>query len=154
MIRYGDARPEDIAEVLKLSQDLHKLSPVTREIEYDEDVHYASLIAMLRDDETFFQVAVDNEGQIAGFMIGELYQFFYSKQFFAQDVMVYVDPEWRGSQIGPTLIKRFEQWAQDNSAVHIYIGTNIGVGMQRYVGLMEKLGYEHTGAVMTKKRVS
>lgn len=61
---------------------------------------------------------------------------------------IYVLPEYRSSKAGILLVKGFKEWAANNEADRIQIGTMSGIEAERVVKLYERLGFNQAGYVL------
>ncbi len=86
-----------------------------------------------------------------GFMIGAIFNPWYSKQLQAVEQLLYVHPAHRGGMLAVRLIKAFEALARDRGAAWIDVGATSGMEEERTRDLYVRLGYEPKGQSLRKK---
>jgi N-acetylglutamate synthase-like GNAT family acetyltransferase len=83
--------------------------------------------------------------EIIGFICGSLNEQFFTKQKFASDMALYVEPEHRGSSAAYRLVKAFEKWANEQGASHIWLGQSVGQNIDETKDFYNRLGYTLSG---------
>lgn len=86
-----------------------------------------------------------------GFMIGAIFNTWYSKQIIAAEQLLYVHPDHRGGMLAVRLIKAFENLARERKAEYIDVGATSGMQEERTRDLYMRLGYEPKGQSLRKK---
>lgn len=140
----------DIGKVLEMSVALKNESPAYRDLPYAIEQNFVFLREAVEESTMYFNVA-EVDGVLAGFMVGSLIKFYFNEEFYASDNTLYVAPDYRGLSIAPRLIKDFERWATDNGALIIYLGSSTGINEERYITLLNRLGYDGSGTVVSKR---
>lgn len=104
------------------------------------------------DSNTFMRV-VESEGQIVGFFLGHITEYFFSTKQIAQDLVMVFLPQKRAGIIKPTIkmLKEFEAWAVNKGAHEICIGITSGIAGPGYEQLIKRIGYREVGSVMKKE---
>lgn len=95
----------------------------------------------------FFYVAEMNDGRIAGFHMGNVQEYFFSKEKMAQSISFYVAPEYRGSSAAVKLLIAFKKWAIKRGAVEMVFGSGLSEGAPLAVvdTFLKRMGLELTG---------
>jgi len=60
----------------------------------------------------------------------------------ASDLIVYIDPKYRGGRGFIKLIKAYEEWARSRGAVELVLSVSTGINTQKTGQLYERLGYK------------
>lgn len=134
-------RIEDWPQVVRLAADMHMETEFRRyrfSIEKVEQLY----AVLLKDQENFFAVVAEHEGELCGFMAGFLCEHFFSADKYASEMLFYVSPKWRGSSAALRMVRAFEAWAMERPVLDIMTGISSGVGVDRTSNFYEKLGYD------------
>jgi GNAT superfamily N-acetyltransferase len=89
--------------------------------------------------------------EIIGFICGSLNEQFFTKQKFASDMALYVEPEYRGSSAAFRLVKEFEKWAKEQGASHVWLGQSVGQNIDDTTKFYTRLGYTLAGVNTVKE---
>lgn len=84
------------------------------------------------------------DGRIVGGLWGILTTQPWSSTKFAQDVIIFVDADYRNG-CGLLLIRDWIKWAENKGAKEVYLSTASGVDTERFIRLAGKLGFEPVG---------
>lgn len=141
----------DVDRCVELGAMMHQ-EGVYRHLPYDVE-HTASIAEACVEGSVFKCFVAEDEGVIVGMIAGYLTgMFFNPKYLLAQDLVLYVQPEFRGH--GATvvrLIKSFERWAKDSGAFRVLLGITVGINDEQAEGLYARLGYKLAGQVFKKE---
>lgn len=145
--------PDDdqLLAAVRLGEAMWDESPVYRLVSRDTDKMIEFAYIARADDRTFFQVAVNGDQHVCGFLVGSIAPYGFHDSVFAFDRLVYVEPDMRGTGVVNALIRAFEAWAWDHGAARIVLGTTTGVNTYATEHLYNKLGYETVGKLMMKE---
>ena len=117
---------------------------------WEPDYMVGNMLASL-DAGAFLRVAV-LDGKVVGFLwavIGEMAP--WNPQLVANDILFYVEPEYRGSTCGLRLVKEYTQWANSFGCVESRLSLASGINMERTGLMFERLGYRRFGTVYNHK---
>ena len=144
---YRAAKIEDLSELGDLIERMHS------ETVWGNDPDFAyDKIKMMRtmhgfvvnQPETIADVSVV-DGRIVGLILGEYATMIFNDTRQAREKLIYVDKSFRGTMMGPRLMKRFIRWAHTVNAREIVGGANAGVSAERTAKLWSKMGLETFG---------
>lgn len=129
---------------------MHAESPRYRDLEFSE-VKLGEIINRFHNTPLHgvILVAVDKRG-IAGMFWGYVDEFFFGHDRYAADLLLYVNPDRRKGRVAYRLVKAFEEWAADRSALHIQAGISTGIDNEGYARFYERMGYIGSGIVLSK----
>ena len=105
------------------------------------------------DNPSYFCQVASFNGQLNGFFLGYVTEYFFNFDTIAMDLAVFVKPDARGSSAFFKLLFAFQKWAQDKGVREICLAHTTGVKTKQTKKLYSKLGYNTVGSVH-KKRVS
>lgn len=136
-------RPEqaDWPQVLRLAADMHYETDFRR-YRFSVEKVEALYATLLQDDQNFFAVVAEHDGQLVGFMAGFICEHFFSPDRYASEMLWYVSPDWRGSSAAVRMVRAFEDWALTKNVLDVMTGVSSGVQTDRTAALYEKLGYD------------
>lgn len=99
----------------------------------------------------FFAVG-EVDGMTAGFISGAVAPFLLEGRTLAQDILLYVAPEYRRSGVATTLIEAFVAWGREHGASEVRLCLMSAAGESDLIATTEKLGFTKAGTVMTWKK--
>jgi len=139
-----------VETILELGRKAHQESRYAK-YPFDGSKCLMILNSCLTLDETFC-IVLEHEDQIVGFAAGYLVEHFFTSQRFANDMLVYVAPEYRSKSGGSILIKAFEDHVRENFGdIPIVMGITTGVEPERSASLYEFMGFKQCGTLFTKE---
>lgn len=115
---------------------------------------YQMLISAINKEVPYFLRVVEKEGEIIGFFLGHMTEYFFSDKRIAQDLVMIFKPEHRDGIVKQLIqmMKEFYKWAERNKAHEICIGVTSGIAGSGYEKLIEKHGFKKVGFI-TKREV-
>lgn len=148
---------EDVMRVVHLAKRMHDESiygqaPTEEQAApFDEDVLGQTLWGLVSNpDDGVVVMAQGFDGELKGFKFGCAHQFYFSKARVAQEMALYVAPEYRGGFTCAALIKEFERWAKEVGAVEVVIGVAANIDNDLTTKVYERLGYAPRGPILKK----
>ena len=101
---------------------------------------------------TFMRV-VEKEGQIVGFFLGYISEYFFSEKKIAQDMVMVFSTDQRDGIGKPTVqvLREFVNWATGRGANEVCIGITSGIAGAGYEKLVLKNGFKKVGIIMKKE---
>lgn len=139
------ATQADIGTLLQLAEAMHVESK-WRVMNFDLD-KTAALFTHLINSPTGCVLVAEREGEVIGGMAGWCDEHFFSRDKFAGEFGVFVQPGRRGGMAAARLLRAFRAWAIDAGAAMIEVGITTGVHVERSAQLYEALGFQRTGVV-------
>ena len=134
MTEYG------LYEAVKLMTGMLIESPVYRRYSPDIDHTYGALLPLLRSDAGIF--LTDSNTAPTGVMIGCVGKPWYANAIEANEMILYVDRDLRGSRLAPRLIKAFLVQAYERGAQTVLAGASAGVNDELALKLYVLMGFE------------
>ena len=86
-----------------------------------------------------------DDDKLVGYIAGILHNSIFNDVLRVSDIGVFIDPKYRGTSLGLTLIKKLEEWAKENNAKQIWMGQTTGFKIDKVKQMYESLGYNITG---------
>lgn len=90
-------------------------------------------------------LAENTQGQIIGGFVGGLEEYFFTSDKSANSILIWVDPQYRGSSAALKFIDVFKQWAIKKGAKEINIVVSSGVRIGSTDRFVRRLGFTQTG---------
>lgn len=137
--------PEDIPNCIALGKLMHAES-CYRDTEYSKQKCMQLGFLAIRDSKHIWLVA-EKDMKIIGMLGARINQAYFSYDMIAQDYLVYVLPEYRGSSAFSRMVKQYLKWAIDKEAKLIFLATSTGVDTDRVEQLYNRLGLKKMGAL-------
>ncbi len=143
-----DLVKSDIAQIVQVGRVMHSESMFSQ-YPYNEDRTRLVLGAVLENEAVFAKGLFD--GDLYGFLIGEIVPHYFADYKVAKDTILYVSPEKRGAFGAKTLCQAFDKWAKGRGADFSAIDVSSGINHERNVKLFNLLGYGAAGVLMMKE---
>jgi GNAT superfamily N-acetyltransferase len=132
----------DIPTLVSLGRAMVAESPTHSRFGYSEGKVTHALICMLAQPLTALVIVSEVDGVIDGLAICEISSHWFSDDLVAQEMVVYVAPEKRGSLRAARLVAGLDSWAQAMGAKLLLAGCTTGVDVVRTIELYERLGFQ------------
>lgn len=132
------ANLKDMRELLDYIEEYHKTSNLSDVKFVRQDV--CKLLEMMFQDRGSLVLIAKHKDKCIGVLAGEVSPFFFNhKQLWATDIM------FLSNGAGPTLLRKFKQWAFEMGASRVMMG--ISSGDSRANRVLELSGGENTGGM-------
>jgi len=95
-----------------------------QEMPYDATCVITSLGGLLADSARSLLLAAVEDNQIVGTLGIQIATTFFTMEFGARELFLYVKPEYRGRHAGVAMFKIAEMWAKERGATTIVIGNH------------------------------
>ncbi len=150
MANIREATEADFPAMLAMGENMHNESPRYR-------VHNFSLsksIGMLRsmeENQACLMLIAEDDGKPVGMLLGYMSEHTFCDGLTANELVVYVTPEARGSSAATRLIRRLEEWGKARGVSEVVLGISTEVDADRTAQFYQRLGYGYTGAMLVKR---
>ena len=104
------------------------------------------------ESNTFMRVC-ELDGEIVGFFLGVITEYFFSRNAIAQELVVVFKPDHRDN-IAPHLaqmINQFAEWASQQDAIEACIGITSGIAGDGYPKFIQSQGFKQAGLIFKKE---
>lgn len=145
MIRYATLL--DVPALAAMGARMHGESPRYRRLAYSAPKVERLLHAMIASDSALVLVAL-RESQLIGCALAAIDAEWFSEDRIAQELVVFVDRQWRGGLTAAKLISGVRAWAQACGAIYLQVGTTTGIDVQMTemtAALYERIGFTRVG---------
>lgn len=150
-------RPQDMSDI----NEMVELGAMMAEegayhaLQYSRDKTRLLGARILNDvkEEEFFAHVARIDGLIRAMMIAQLMPFYFSDQLIAQDLLLYVHPDFRGGTSAPRLLKNYIRWAKARGAAELCLGVTAGIANETAGRLYRANGFEHVGHIYKMRNV-
>lgn len=123
MIEVRRATLDDISGVAALIRLHYDSTGFPQEVPYDETTVIVALGDLLFEPTGLLLVAVEGE-QAVGTLGMQIATTFFSTDFGARELFLYIKPEFRGQHAGVAMFKLAEEWARQSGCKTIIIGNH------------------------------
>ena len=144
MTTYRPMAEHDIDRIVRLGQKMHAESAFSA-LNYDKGKFSDLLRAYVAQPETHFSFVAEKDGALIGMLLGYVSDYFFGNDLIANEVVWYVDPDFRGGLTGLRLMREFESWSAARGVSEVYMGVSTGVLVDRTGDLLVRFGYKHVG---------
>jgi GNAT superfamily N-acetyltransferase len=142
---------DDLPDTMYLGRFMHAESPNYKDLPYDPIQHGAWMLKRMNNPEDHLCIGVRNPaGQLIGGLFGVVYPLMFCDILEAQEEVIYVLPEYRGTVIAPKIIKHFMDWAEKKGAKRIIMGASTGISPERTAAFYKKFNFRPHSALMVK----
>ena len=141
------ATNEDIGKMVELGAKVYAESRLTH-LDYNKDKIKQGLESLisLHTKGTHLCLLVENsERCIVGTFLGSLEEYFFTTDKSANSILIWVEPDSRGSSIAMKLIDVFKQWAIKKGAKEINMVVSSGVRIGSTDRFFRRLGFVQSG---------
>lgn len=146
-MKLRQATYEDIDNMVELGRKVYTESRFTY-LEYDINKLKQGLenLIMLHEKGSHLCLLAENtQGAIIGGFVGGLEEYFFTSDKSANSILIWVDPQYRGSSAALKFIDVFKQWAIKKGAKEINIVVSSGVRIGSTDRFVRRLGFTQTG---------
>lgn len=140
-------------ELLAMFAELHEESPVMKLFEYNEERIKKMIVAAVMHPQNICGFAcVDfTNRSIVGLMIGALGQTYFSDEPIANDVVLYMRPEYRNEFVAKQLLDAYAGWAKRLKIEKMFFTSLLsGIGQDKILKAMKAHGWKAIGSQMMK----
>lgn len=138
---------DDISAVLDIMRELRHESPTFSHYPEDEPYATANLTVMVQSPTSIMLIDDDQRGVMFGYTGTPWWSPYYE----ANEMLLAVHSEHRGSSVAARLIKEFERVAVSRECRAINVGSSLGIADDLARRLYMKLGFVPRGQGLTKR---
>ena len=144
------AEPNDFEWLKKASMEHHAESDWS-EVEYSEE-KCDKYIRAATNDPNYFGIIVEKDEERIGFMAGRRLEYYFSREKYARQVDIYVDPTHRNGMAGIFMMRKFIEWAKMNGALEVYFEPRLSdKEIKKFDAMARRLGMEHFANAYRRK---
>lgn len=143
---------DDIEDICDMAELMHEENASSLPFERDVVKRKAEFIIENNTDICCI-IARNDEGKAVGFLVGNICYYFFNSYVFAQQELVHVRREHRGSSAFLRLIQAYENWLEARGAIQAIIGVvrNTPEEYQPIADTFGKLSYHPAGYYFKKE---
>ena len=143
-INIRKATDADIPAVIEMGRAFHQESDYLREMSFNEAKARALIPVVIKTGLGI--VAVDDE-KVIGMMGGILETHIFSDELMSGEYLIYVRPEYRGTEAAARLVCVYINWALEHGVKpqNIGVGVNAGIRTEETVQFYRNLGFRVSG---------
>jgi GNAT superfamily N-acetyltransferase len=143
MINIRKGTEADIPAIIEMGRAYHQES-YFKDMPFNEDKAKALIPVLIKTGLGI--VAVEDE-KVVGMMGAALQKHIFSDELMSKDILLYIQPEYRGQHIGQRLVCVYIDWALSVGvkAQNIEVGVNSGVQTESAIKFYRDLGFAVVG---------
>lgn len=146
VINIRKGRQEEIEQAIVLGRGYYAEADM-KAMHFDEDKGRALCAELLNIG---LGIVAEIDGKLVGMMGARIFNEWFSDTPMARDVMIYIDPEYRGLGVGRSLVNVYINWALEQGIrpENIYIGIDSGIHTKKTENIYKSLGFRRSGITM------
>lgn len=122
-------------------------------LNFNQELAAGMMVNSIQDPNYLFLISTDRQSKVTGMLWAACAPLLpWSDDLIANDLIVYVRPEYRGTRHGLDLIKQYQDWAFSLGAKEVRLSVASGIHEEKTGRLYNKLGYEHLGSQYRRKQ--
>jgi GNAT superfamily N-acetyltransferase len=136
----------DIGSLIEILKVMGEESPVYNRFVPDYPKQYRTLLNLLMSPDALVLMLDDK----TGLLIGHMEDTMWFEGSYGWEDIIFVLPAFRKTARASALVKAFEDWARERSAIEIRLGLTTEVEVESSFNFFERLGYTPSGAFFRK----
>lgn len=149
------ATQADMPRLMELAKRMHEESPRYCQVEFDAFLcaHVISdaIGTFLAPNPNRCVLLSEVDGVIVGGIVGLAIRHFFSREAYATDIALFIEPEHRGGVQFARLIAAFEKWAMELEVSEVVLGVSTGVKTEETESAFKRLKYVQFGHLFVKR---
>lgn len=147
MIR--ELRVEDIPAVIRLARMMHTEGAFAF-LDFSTEKMARLFFHCVESDDHLCLVA-EKDGELVGGYMAYITPYYFGNDLLAQELALFIAPEYRGGSLAVKMTKRYMKWASDRGVKEIMAGASMGIKSDKVRSLYERLGFETIGFIFKKR---
>lgn len=139
---------KDIPQIIHLGGRMHEESQYSA-LDFNPAT-VATMCYQIIDSEDMVGFVAVSGKEVVGMMSADVAPYLYGHELIAKDMLLYVQPEHRGSMAFLEMIKEYENWAFIKGAKLVFLSQTSGIDVEKVNKLYSRLGYDMVGGIHTK----
>lgn len=140
---------KDIPKILEMGRLMFEESAYNS-LEYSPE-RCVDLCNRVIEDKSYLGIVVLDGETICGMLGAYIGMTDFTEDLIANDILIYVLPEYRGTAAFPWLFRYFMKWAGMNGAKLMLLGTSAGINPGAVGRLYQKYGFTPVGGIYRKE---
>lgn len=147
-MRVRFAERADVDAVVEMGERMFDLSRFRR-FRYSRERSRQAVEHAVTNPAWMLAVAETSGGELAGFHMAHMAQYFFCDEWMAESVLYFVAPERRGTSAALKLLRIFERWGQRRGAREVVLGTGVSEGapLARTDRFLRRAGIRQVGGL-------
>lgn len=143
------ATDQDIPRLVELAFMMHRESPNYRDIPFDAEKFDETLRLLIGGAGVVF--VAEKDGVVVGAVGGAVAEFFFSRERYASDIGLFVDPAHRHGILAMKLVIAFKRWAEYIGVKEVRMGITTGIHVEDTARLYMAAGMDYLGPVLSRR---
>lgn len=136
---YRKAVASDCDSVINILRVLQSILPGFR-----DDADESKVRSLIKSDFFYVTLAIVGDS-VVGCMLGLVSEVYCTRELHAYELVLYVTPSHRKTDMSVKLLGDFEKWAKIKGATQAWLGCAFGADNDKTKRFYEKAGYQLTG---------
>jgi hypothetical protein len=147
-MKLRQGKQSDILNMVIMGRIAHAESRFSQ-FPYDEEKMTKKLEALINWQDSrgshLCLLAENSDGRVIGCLLGAMEEYFFTRTYSASSLLLWVNPEYRGSAAALRLVQAFRKWGAKQGAMEVCIPIASGVNIARTDRFLRRLGFSQTG---------
>jgi GNAT superfamily N-acetyltransferase len=140
----------DVEAVVEMGARMHAESAYSF-LPYDRAKVRRMAESYVTDAEAQCGLVAEEAGRVVAMFGGYLTDYFFCDERVACDVVLFVEPQRRGSSAAARLVRAFREWARSRGAREICLGVSTDVDAERTGVFYERMGLGRVGGLYKQR---
>jgi GNAT superfamily N-acetyltransferase len=136
------ATRDDLDLLLEIAEAMHHESPRYVKLIFSHEKMLQLFLNLIYLDNYLMLVAERDDGTVIGGIGGMVTEPFFSTDKVANEIGLFLLPEYRGGTTAARLVKAYVAWAHELGAKLIQLGISTGIYMDKTAALYRALGLQ------------
>lgn len=144
-------RRSDKAECVALGYMMHTEAPNYRDKIFYPNKCEAIVDLVVDQPDTYFGYVAEEDGKLVGIFIATIFSPYFNEEKIAADLLIYLRPEKRGTNLFFRLVTYFEAWAESHDADEMSLAVSSGIHPEKTLASFQRLGYSPSAYQVSKR---
>jgi GNAT superfamily N-acetyltransferase len=132
---------DDIQDIIEMAKSFHRESDARKYTLTNERIKELTTLII----STGLGILAVKDGEAIGMMGAMLQKNVFFDELMAGDYLIYVKPEYRGTEAAQLMVDYYISWAKSYGATCIGIDIESGINDERAINFYNKMGFRVTG---------
>jgi GNAT superfamily N-acetyltransferase len=142
--------PEDVDRLVELGERMHAEGAFAF-LPFDREKVRLFALRYAAPAPDRLGLVAELDGRLIGMFAGRLAEYFFCHEKIASDMLLYIEPEARGSTAAGRLMRAYRAWAIERSAREVCLGTSNQVQGPATGRFYEVMGFHKAGALYKER---
>lgn len=141
----------DVAPVWAIAHEFLRDTRYGNVMDLSQEMFVKDFLSYVFDEDCEGWICLSESDEVMGILLAQVERLQFSSELMSCDNAIYVRPGKRGAALSKRMILAYKDWALGKGVkpAHLQIGVITGVTTERTTRYFEKIGFVHTGNLLT-----